>query len=146
MATSASSVIEISIAATTGNTLAGNPFTGTGRLSQTQTLTTADISKVYIGTGTISGVSTINVTSLTDAYGNSISFATVKGCVIQNSGAGNLVVGGGTHPLFSTDQYTIASGATLPITSAFTVSSGTHDTITLTPSASLTYSIIIVGS
>ncbi|WP_161967142.1 hypothetical protein [Fimbriiglobus ruber] len=89
------------------------------------------------------------MTSLTDAYGNALVYTTVAALIVQIvSASGNLVVGGGSNPLLGSDQYTIkgtANSSMLPISWPFTVS-GTAKVITLTPSTSLTFNIIVIGS
>jgi len=146
MSNIASGKIEISASFTYSSVVAGTAFSGFPKLSQSQSLdSTTPVNKVFNQSATISSPTTLDVTALTDAYGAALSFGTVKQFVIQNTGAGNLVVGGGSNPLFGTDQYTVKSGATLPITSSFT-ESGSAKNILLTPSASLSYTLIICGS
>ena len=146
MANIASGKIEITASFTYSSVIGGAAFAGYPKLSQSQSLdSTTPVNKVYNETGTISSPHTIDVSSLTDAYGAALAFGTVKQFVIQNTGAGNLVVGGGSNPLFGTDQFTVKSGATLPITSSFTEGAGAKN-ILLTPSASLSYTLIICGS
>lgn len=115
------------------------------KLSDTISLSTSDVSKVYTASVTSGSATVIDLTSLTDGFGAALSFSTLKACVVENTGAGSLVVGGGTNPVFGTDQYTVKSGAVLPVLSSFTVD-GTHKTLTLTPSASTTFNLVLVGS
>lgn len=141
----ATATIEINCSSTYTKPTALGTGTISPRINYLTSLSSSDVTKVYFTSATISGVTTLDVTALTDIYGTALSYGTVKGVYIENSGAGNLVLGGGTNPLFGTDQYTVKTGAVLPIVSPFTVG-GSNKVITLTPSASLTYSIIIVGS
>lgn len=121
-------------------------FTGTPRITTSTTLDSTAISKVYQAARSISSPDTLDLTSgLTDAYGQALVFAAVKCVTIYNTSAtATITVGGGSNPVFGSDQYTIKAGACLPITSPFTVD-GTHKVITVTPSASATYQIIIAG-
>jgi hypothetical protein len=113
----------------------------------TISLTSADVTKVYAAnrSGGSPDVFTLDDGSLTDAYGNALTFAEAHAVVIKNTHASaTLTVGGGTDPLFGSDQYTLKAGQLLPITSPFTVD-GTHKQITITPSAAATYSVIVLG-
>lgn len=145
----ASANITIGFATTTSKsiTVGGSTsnITGSPTISQSLTLSSTDVTKNYSTAATISTPTTIDTSSVVDYFGTTLSFATVKGVVIQNTGAGTLTVGGGSNALFGTDQFTIKSGYTLPLLSPITTS-GSVKAILLTPSASLSYSIIIVGT
>lgn len=122
-------------------------YSGNPQISTVTSFSTSDISKVYTAAGTTAVNLNLDVTSgLTDAFGNALVFGTVKTFVLKNTHAtATLTVGGGTNPLFGSDQYTVAAGACLPITTSFTVDS-THKVIRVVPSASCTYQLMILGS
>lgn len=120
-------------------------YSGTTKVSQTLALT--GLTKVYATDVSASSVQTYDLTSgLTDAYGTALVFTSLQGVVIQNTSAtATITVGGGTNPVFGTDQYTVKAGATLPITSTFPVDS-THKVIRITPSAAATFSVAFLGT
>lgn len=114
-----------------------------------------DITKLYFNTYTVgTSATTIDLTSLTDAYGQSISFGTVKALlVVNNDATNNLTVGGGTNGLFSTLPFTLngqtvsgsQQGSALSIITPITVD-GTHKILSLTASAStISVDVFVAG-
>lgn len=84
--------------------------------------------------------------SLTDVYGTSLVFSSIQLLAINNKDATQtLTVGGGTHPVLGSDQYTVKAGQLLIITSPFTVDA-THDLLRIVPSGSMTFDLLVVGS
>ncbi len=140
--------IDIRASATETKAGALGNYQGVPSITFTKSLSTSDISKCYQLNATIATAQTYDVNSgLVDAFGTALVFATVKSVVIRNNDAtASLVVGGGTNPLFVSDQYTIKAGQCLAITSSFTVNASTAKVITLTPSASLNFDLLLLGS
>jgi hypothetical protein len=152
MSTSANATIEISsqIQYSSSSPLGSvGSYSGTFRVSETATYSSATVSKYWANSYTGSSTQTIDVTSITDAFGNALSFATVQVIVIQiTSSSGNVVVGGGSNPLLGSDQWTVigtANGTTWAVPQPYTVS-GTVKVLKFIPSTSLTFNIQIVGS
>jgi hypothetical protein len=141
---SASITSQISATYATTNTLA--TFSGGPSLTESLSLPTTTLNYVYnaVQAATASPV-TYNVQSLTDVYGNAVNMATVYTIAIQNTGTHTIVVGTGTNALMGTDQVTLQAGHTVIITSPITVS-GSVKNLLLTPSASTTWNIIILGA
>ena len=143
---SASATIRQSAVITYSKTTGGAVYSGQPTISVSDTLTNSDISKVYSSSATISSATPIDFTSLTDVFGSALNFTgTLKGLYVYNTHAtATLTVGGGSNPILSTDQITLAAGSAVILTSPVTVD-GTHKVLTLTPSASCSYQIIAVG-
>jgi hypothetical protein len=89
---------------------------------------------------------TIDLTSLVDAYGNSISFTTVLHLMIVNNDAThNITVGGGTNGLFAALPVLYAGGC-YNLTTTFTVD-GTHKLLLITPAAGTpSVDVVFLGS
>lgn len=96
---------------------------------------------------------------LTDAFGNTLTFARIKGLFIHNTNTtagNNLTIGGAASnafPLFAdtTDKYTIGPDGNLlilePSAAAKAVTAGTGDILKMDAgSSTIVYKIIIVGS
>ncbi len=144
----AAATANIDINASVQCTFAGDlaTFTGTPKITSSTNLSSSDISKVFQDIRAASAADPLDLTSgLVDPYGNALVFTAVKLVCIKNTSAtATLTVGGGSNPVFGSDQYTIKAGVCLPILSSFTVD-GTHKILTITPSAAATYQIIIAG-
>lgn len=139
---------DINISATTTYTKAAAlaTYSGSPKIVASKSYATTDISKVFDATGSTGSPVTYDVTALTDDYGAALAMATVKGFVIQNTHAtATLTIGGGSNPLFGSDHYTVKAGCCLPITSAF-AASGAAKNVLVTPSATATWQVLILGS
>jgi len=124
-------------------------YLGSPSISATTVLTSTAIPKLYqANQAATSSVVTLQVNnaSLSNAFGTALTYVTVACVVIQNTGAANLVVGAGTHPLFGSDSYTIQPGQTLVVSNVPITVSSTVNIITITPAASTTWKIMILGS
>lgn len=126
-------------------------YNGNPAINGSTAYTSANVTKVFQATpaATTSPVSYIvNNNSLSGEYvpTSPYTYTTVVGVVIQNTGANTLVIGGGTHPLFGSDVYTVQAGNTFAATNVPITVSSTVCEVTVTPSASTSWSIIIVGS
>jgi len=98
--------------------------------------------------------------SLTDGYGNTITFTKIKGIFVKNSAnSGNAIeIGGATGNQFinwvgdGTDQVVVDEGGMFllysPIAAGYAVTAGTGDLLRITntaTSANATYDIILIG-
>jgi hypothetical protein len=129
------------------SSVAGTTYTGKPGLKYSKTFASTDISSVFCHTYTVTTTPTvIDVTALTNAFGASVGFATVKHVqVVNNAAAIGLTVGGGTDPLFSALP-TIVAGGCVNLTTNITVS-GSVKTLTLTAaSGSISVDVLIVGN
>jgi hypothetical protein len=143
----ASATIFTKVAATYTKTNGIEFDTGISGFDSTLTLSTSNITKVWTNSYTAqSGAVTLDLAALTDTYGQSITFTSLKGLhVYNNHASATLVVGGGANPALGTDQYTVTAGKILPVSSVFTID-GTHKNLVLTPSASMSFQVILLGS
>jgi hypothetical protein len=121
-------------------------YVGSPKLSYSAALATTDISKVFADERTVSSPETLDCTALPEAgYGSTLNYATVKLIQIVNkSASATLTVGGGSNAVCGTDQFTIGPGKCLYIDTARTVG-GSAKNLLVTPSASLTYDVLILG-
>lgn len=144
---SANASINITVVASDTKAAALASYGGSPTISFTKTLSTSDISKCYQNNQTSASPITFDVNSgLTDAYGTALVYTSVKTIVVRNNAASaSLVIGGGSNPLMGTDQVTLAAGQVLVLTSPITVD-GTHKVLTITPSASASVDVLILGS
>jgi hypothetical protein len=127
--------------------VAGTTYTGKPGLTYSKSFASTDISSVYADIFTVTTTPTvIDVTSLTNAFGGAVSFATVKHVQVINSDAAvSLTVGGGTNPLFAALP-TIVAGGCVNLTTSISVS-GSVKNLTLTAaSGSISVSVLIVGN
>jgi hypothetical protein len=132
-------------------------FFGVPKVEWVRQFTTTDITKCYFASLSVSTTPTsVDLTSLTDAYGTSIAFSSVKHLrVVNTSAVGNLTVGGGTNGLFTTLPFTLNgstgsnnsdNGSDLSLTTPITVD-GTHKILTLTASAgTIVVSLFVLGT
>jgi hypothetical protein len=121
-------------------------FSGTISKSFDLQIPTASVSKVYFNRYVSGSPTTIDLTSLVDAYGNSISFTTVLHLMIVNNDAThNITVGGGTNGLFAALPVLYAGGC-YNLTTTFTVD-GTHKLLLITPAAGTpSVDVVFLGS
>lgn len=132
--------ITVETAATVTANVLGNA-TGRPAISYTRKPT---VTKCYGKARTATGADSIDVTALTDLFGNSISFATVTALEIQNTDATHSIVVSGN--LLGTDTVTVGPGRVLFVDTDRTVD-GTHKTLTVTPAAgTVIYNVIMLGS
>ncbi len=131
-------------------------FTGNPAVNYQKAFNSTEITKIYIATATVTTTPTsIDLTAVTDAFGNSISFSSVKQLIIHNKDTAiALTVGGGTNGLFSTLPFTLvgydasqgSDGTCLNLTTTISID-GTHKILTLTAaSGSISVDIIVLGS
>lgn len=138
-------------AVTTHTPAVANPlggYNGAPQISTSGTLSATDISNVYDTASTVGGggTTTIDVTALTNTYGESFAFTNVKSFHISNTDTTNsIVIGGGSNPLFISDQYTVAPGKDLVFNTVWPVSSGKKN-IRLTATAGTKFSILLLGN
>lgn len=140
--------VSVSITCTDGENAPLAVYNGSPGIAGTITLASTQITTgVYQATGTISsGTSiTVNNGSIANAYNSPLTYTTVQAVVIANTGTAKIVVGGGSNPLFGSDQYTVQPGQILVIPNVPVTVSSSAKQLTLTPSASTTYQILIVG-
>jgi hypothetical protein len=131
-------------------TYSGNPVRDYER-----SFTSSDVTLIFFGNYTVTTTPTdIDLTSLTDAYGNAVNFATVKHLqIVNNDTSHDLTVGGGTNALFAAlpvlvgqTSTTSSDGSCLNLTTNITVD-GTHKILELTASAgSISVDVFVVGS
>ena len=120
------------------------------------TYTSSDVTKLYFNNYSVtSGGTTIDLTNLTDAFGNALSFTTVVDLIIVNNDAtNNLTAGGGTNPVIPALP-TLAgqaaptgggsTGSCAHITTPLSVT-GTTKNLQLTASAgTISVDVIIIG-
>jgi hypothetical protein len=146
MAITATAQIDVSTRVTHQGSNPLGTYTGGPKIAYSSALANTDISKVFADERTIASPETLDCTSLTQAgYGSTVNMATVKVIQIYNkSSSATLTVGGSTNPVCSSDLFTIGPGKCLYLDTARTVDS-THKNLLMTPSASLTYDILILG-
>lgn len=143
---SASSTVNISIATVYSKVMDLVSAVEAPTLNLSKTYSGSSITKLYQNSYSTSGTTTLDVTSLTDDYGQSISIGTLKGLFIKNTHAtATLTVGGGTNPALGTDQYTISPDTLLPILSSWTIS-GSAKNIRILTSGTVTFQLILFGT
>lgn len=129
-------------------------FTGTPRVNFTRVFSTSEVDKAFFQTYTVTTTPTsIDLTALTDAYGDSIAFTIVRQLIIRNKDTTNtLTAGGGTNGLVSVLPdlvgYTASSGsdgACINLTTTVTVDA-THKLLRLVASAAtISVDVMILG-
>jgi hypothetical protein len=130
-------------------------FTGQPTRDYERSFSSTDVTKCYFANYTVTTTpTTVDVTSLTDAYGNAISFVTVKHLqIVNNDTTNNLTAGGGTNALFSALPVLVgqapstgSNGSCVNLTTNLTVT-GTTKVIQLVASAgSISVDLYLVGS
>lgn len=124
----------------------------------------AQANKLYTATRTITGASTADALDLagglTDIFGNTLTFTSIKAILIQNmntTSGDDLTVGGGTNPITSlwngstTAKARIKAGGCWFMSSrydGFAITAGTADILTVEhhgATSQLTYDIMIIG-
>lgn len=133
-------------------------FTGNPSKSFTRTYNAADLGVTpFFNTYTITtGGTTLDLTALTDVWGNALSFTTVKHLeIVNNDPTNSLTVGGGTNPLFAAlpplaGQAASGGGGSvgscLQFTTPLTVSGSTKNLKLIAGAGSITVDVFILGS
>ncbi|WP_020469317.1 hypothetical protein [Zavarzinella formosa] len=146
MATTISATVN---STTTALFQSGQPFntTFTGNVSKSFVLpfTSVQVTKLFFNTYASGSPTSIDLTSLTDAYGNPISFATIRHIMLVNNDATNSVtVGGGTNGLVAALPPIIGGGA-VNLTTTLAVD-GTHKILLITPAAGTpSVDVVVMG-
>ncbi len=125
-------------------------YTGNPSRSYTRAFASTEVSNVYFDTYTVgTGGVTVDVTSLTDAYGQAISFGTVKNVlIVNNDGTNNLTAGGGSNALFAALPVLVGqtAGSCVNLTTNLTVSGSTKIISLVASAGSILVDLFIVGS
>jgi hypothetical protein len=139
--------IDITVSIQDNKTVGLGVYNGTPKVVASLGLTSAQAAKRYT-TQVASAVAVdYNVlTGLTDAYGTALVYTTVNAVAIYNTGSATITVGGSTNPLFGSDLYTIKAGQCLVIPNVPITVSGTVKNIHVSPAASTTWQIAILGA
>ncbi|AWM39782.1 hypothetical protein GobsT_18560 [Gemmata obscuriglobus] len=139
--------IDITVSVQDNKTVGLGIYNGNPKIVASLGLSSAQAAKRFtkqVTTG--SGTSYDVTTGLTDAFGTALTFATVNAVAIYNTGAASLTVGGGSNPLFGSDQYTVKAGQCLVIPNVPITVSGSVKTVHIVPAASTTWQIAILGA
>lgn len=135
------------------NSTGGTTYTGSPRISYSKTFSNVNVTKFYQATLSVgTSPTTIDVTSLTDPFGDAVNFATIKHIeIVNNSTTADLTAGGGSNPIFNEmvlkgQAVTAGSaGSCLNLTSPITVD-GTHKNLALTSSSgTISVDLLISG-
>jgi hypothetical protein len=123
-------------------------YTGNPGITKSVKLSASDVTKVYTVARSVSSPDTFDVTTgLTNAYGAALVYTSVKAVVVLNTHTtATITVGGGSNPLFGSDQYTVKPGQVLYVSAVPATVDGTHKVLTVTPSAAVTYQLLILGA
>ncbi len=146
----ASYTIQQVVTATEGRSVGLGTYSGGPKL--TYTVDSATITKVYSDEDPAEGsggvMFDVSDGSLSDAYGTPLIYTTVKEVIIYNTSvSASIVVGGGSNPLFGTDEFiTIKAGKCVAIGAVPATVDGSHKILTLVPSATASFKILILGS
>lgn len=145
MAITLTSQLGINLKAVHQNALNLTTYNGGVSKQYNESFASADVSKLFHDSRTVSSPETLNVLSgLTDGFGQALVYGSVVTIVIHNtSDEETLTVGGGSNALFN-QLPPIGPGQTYAQTTSITTS-GTVKNILVSPSGALTYDIIIVG-
>lgn len=107
------------------------------------------ISKVYFKTLTAAGTPTVLnlVGSLVDAFGQTLTYSTVKALYIYNKDTTNsLTLFGGTHPVIA-NTFPLTAGQVFCTSSLLSVSGGVSDNLKIDPGANtISFDIMILGA
>jgi hypothetical protein len=128
-------------------------FSGNPSRDFERVFTSTDVTKCYFNSYNVTTTPTaVDVTGLTDAYGQAISFGTVKHVqLVNNDAAANLTAGGGTNALFAAlpalvGQAGNPNGSCVNLTTNLTAD-GTHKNIQLVASAgTISVDLFLVGT
>ena len=130
-------------------------FSGSPVLDFERSFSSTECTKIYFASYSVTTSTTsIDLTSLTDAYGTVLSFSTVRHlAIVNNSGTNDITAGGGTNGLVSTLPVlkgfvptTGENGTAINLTTNITVDS-THKILALTGSAGTsTVDVYILGA
>lgn len=130
-------------------------FTGSPTRDFERAFASTDVTKCYFNNYTVTTTpTTVDLTSLTDAFGQAVSFSTVKHVqIINNDTTRNLTAGGGTNALFAAlpvlvgqAASTNSNGSCVNLTTNLTVDA-THKIIQLVASAgSISVDLFLVGT
>ena len=129
-----------------GRTIGLGGYNGGPRINYSVDGTPTKIYSASVSAGT---AQTYDVNSgLTDAYGTALVYSTVSEVVIYNTHASaSLTVGGGSNPLFGASELvTIKAGKCVSFGAVPVTVSGSAKVLTVTPSASCTWQIVILGN
>lgn len=143
MSKSATAQIKQSVAVGYTNTEGGVNYSGTPTITKNVSLTNQDIDKVYANAGTISAPLVIDLTAAVDPFGATLEFEAVKGIYVANNSENQDIFVDGS--LIGGDQYTVGFGSVLFQNTEWAVTPSTTQ-LTLTPTGSLAYQVIIVGA
>ena len=121
----------------------GEQYSGSPNITQNTLLDPTLVNLVFESSATISTGTSFDLNAVTDQFGNSLNFVTCSYVVIKNTGTGNITI---TGNLFGSDSFTLGAGLTYLNGRTITVVNTTADTLTLTPTGTTTYQLIIVGS
>lgn len=124
-----------------GTTYSGNPIR-----DYEATFTSSQITKISFANYSVSTGTTIDLTNITDPFGNAISFATVKHLQIVNNDLTNsLTVGGGSNPVFAALPSIIAGGC-VNLTTNLTVGGSTKNLLLTAGAGTISVDVYIIGS
>lgn len=120
-----------------------------GNINQTpsKSYTSSDVDLIFSDSRTLTGSESLDLTGgLTNQFGETMTFATLKLIYIKNTHASNyLDVGGSTNPVL-TNAVRVRAGEIFLLTTSTTVTGGATDQLNITASAaSTTYDIILLG-
>lgn len=122
-------------------------FVGNPVLDYQRSFTASDITKAYCAQLTYAAPTTIDLNALTNEFGDAISFATVVLIHVKVVSTNqDLVIGGGTHPAFGTDQYTVKRGRSFASDTSWTITGGSSNNLLITPTGSCVFQLIIAGT
>jgi hypothetical protein len=126
-------------------------YTGAPQKGFERAFSSSDITKLSFANYSVTTTpTTIDLTSLTDPFGNAVNFATVKNLLIINNDATNsLTIGGGTNGLFAALPFNLSGdskGTCLNLTTSITVDS-THKILKLLATAgTISVDVFVIGS
>jgi hypothetical protein len=119
-------------------------YRGTPELAFELNLTAIDVNKIFPASRTVTTSEILDMSSgCVDPMGTALAFVHLKTIAIQNTGSGQLVIGGGSNPVLGSDQTTLGPGECWATTHGYNVD-GTHKNLLVTGTS--TYLIWIVGN
>jgi hypothetical protein len=136
----------VAITGTHINLLNGQRYASTVNVGGNNTYTATDVTKLYTDTRTLATNETLDLTAVVNTGFNvTQNFATLKVLFIQNNSAtATLTIGGGTHPILA-NAILVPAGGRILLEGNRTVSAGSTNNLFIVASASLTYSICLIG-